>query len=328
MTIDMEHIKVNCEIDVENFVCPLSNEIFLDPVMADDGHLYERQMISTWLSNNNISPITRNEMSDNLKDCYVIKNILNTILTKHPTLKESQYKLDNSFQSNIPIIQNYIDNNRFDKLLDYVDYDMQYLVTNNLLDILEKCDNKVAKHIIDNCINFDFIDNRGYSAILWIAEIGNDEIIKHVIDKGLHLDYIDATGWSILHHLCLRGLTESIKYAINKGVPLEKENNNGWRPIHAACHYCNEDTIKLLISKGVNLKARIRRYNDENKSMNCVDLIKLNKKLSKRSKDDLIHLVYRSTKNRTIHKYHDSKKQKKYILPKNRPVKILTRVDV
>lgn len=318
----MEHIKVNCEIDVDNFVCPLSNEIFLDPVMADDGHLYERQMISTWLSNNNISPITRNEMSDELKDCYVVKNILNTILAKNPTLKESQYRLDNTFSSNIPIIQNYIDNNRFDKLVDYIEYDMQYLIENNiLLTILRNGTDKVTKHIIDNCINFSFVDARGFSTVRWIVESGSDEAIKHIIDKGLNLDFVDKSGWSILHYLCLRGKMKSVKHAINKGVPLETENNIGWRPIHAACHYCDEDTIRLLISKGANLKTKVREYNGLSKSMSCVDLIKSNSTLNKRSKDDLIKLIYQSTKNRTNYKQRNNQKAKA-VYHKNRMIRV------
>jgi len=319
----MEHIRVNCEIDIENFVCPLSNEIFLDPVMADDGHLYERQMISTWLSNNDISPITRKEMSDTLRDCYVIKNLITHILLKNPQLKDSQYKIDNTFRSNIPIIENYLANNRFDKLLDYIEYDMQYLFEHRMLiNILEHGNDKISKHIFNGCTNINFSDGNGNSVVIDICEYGSDELIRHVIGNGVNLNWKDRAGWSILHYLCLRGLTESIRYVLDKGVSLEEENIHGWRPIHAACYYCNEDTIKLLISKNVNLRTKIKRFNDENKAMSCVDLIKLNKNLTRKSKDDITNLIYRLTKSRTAHKRNDIKKPNS-IHHKNKAVKIL-----
>ena len=42
------------------FVCPITNEIFIDPVIAEDGHTYERKAITDWLQKNSISPLTRN----------------------------------------------------------------------------------------------------------------------------------------------------------------------------------------------------------------------------------------------------------------------------
>ena len=40
------------------FVCPISQDIYQDPVVAADGHSYERGSITEWLSNNDTSPMT------------------------------------------------------------------------------------------------------------------------------------------------------------------------------------------------------------------------------------------------------------------------------
>ncbi len=42
----------------ESFKCPLSMEIFRDPVSTLDGHCYERAAIENWLMRNNTSPVT------------------------------------------------------------------------------------------------------------------------------------------------------------------------------------------------------------------------------------------------------------------------------
>ncbi|CAF1070043.1 unnamed protein product [Adineta steineri] len=45
---------------INALVCPITLELFIDPVVADDGHTYERTAIIEWIKNHNeTSPITR-----------------------------------------------------------------------------------------------------------------------------------------------------------------------------------------------------------------------------------------------------------------------------
>ena len=47
---------------VDEFLCPITQELPIDPVMAADGHVYERKAIEKWLQHNNSSPSTNLEM--------------------------------------------------------------------------------------------------------------------------------------------------------------------------------------------------------------------------------------------------------------------------
>jgi hypothetical protein len=42
----------------EAFICPITQEIMNDPVVASDGHTYERTAIEMWLQTHNSSPMT------------------------------------------------------------------------------------------------------------------------------------------------------------------------------------------------------------------------------------------------------------------------------
>jgi hypothetical protein len=42
----------------DHFICPISQDVFCDPVVAADGHTYEWRMISRWLNQHRTSPIT------------------------------------------------------------------------------------------------------------------------------------------------------------------------------------------------------------------------------------------------------------------------------
>ena len=41
-----------------DFICPITTEIMSDPVMAADGHSYERSAIERWLATKSTSPMT------------------------------------------------------------------------------------------------------------------------------------------------------------------------------------------------------------------------------------------------------------------------------
>ena len=41
-----------------SYICPISHEPVIDPVMAADGHTYERAYIERWLQDHDTSPKT------------------------------------------------------------------------------------------------------------------------------------------------------------------------------------------------------------------------------------------------------------------------------
>ncbi|MDR3582116.1 MAG: U-box domain-containing protein, partial [Candidatus Pacebacteria bacterium] len=48
------------------YECPISCELVKDPVVAEDGHTYERQDIESWLRSHNVSPMTLAVIGQNL----------------------------------------------------------------------------------------------------------------------------------------------------------------------------------------------------------------------------------------------------------------------
>ena len=54
---DLKVLKRSVKNVSEKFICPIMNEIFLDPVTAADGNDYERKAFEVWLLKNKTSPI-------------------------------------------------------------------------------------------------------------------------------------------------------------------------------------------------------------------------------------------------------------------------------
>jgi ribosomal protein L24 len=49
---------------IPSFECPISRDRMVDPVVAADGHTYERAGIETWLAKNSTSPMTREKLAN------------------------------------------------------------------------------------------------------------------------------------------------------------------------------------------------------------------------------------------------------------------------
>ena len=64
---ELEPADESSEIDLEipdQFRCSITQELFKCPVITSDGHSYEREAISKWLSTNNTSPLTGKPLAD------------------------------------------------------------------------------------------------------------------------------------------------------------------------------------------------------------------------------------------------------------------------
>ena len=64
-------------------MCPITQGIMVDPVIASDGHAYERDAIEEWLRRKGTSPVTREPLLDQrLTTSYTLRKLIHDHLTK------------------------------------------------------------------------------------------------------------------------------------------------------------------------------------------------------------------------------------------------------
>ncbi|CAF1431148.1 unnamed protein product [Adineta steineri] len=74
--------------------CPITLELFRDPVVAQDGHTYERKAIEEWIRKYGTSPLTNQQLSlEHLVSNYAIKKVIDHFETSSLG-KNFQYILD------------------------------------------------------------------------------------------------------------------------------------------------------------------------------------------------------------------------------------------
>lgn len=68
-------------------LCPITHELMEEPVIAEDGHTYEKAAIVEWFRNRNSSPMT----NERLKSTQVIPNVLvHAIISDYKESREEQ----------------------------------------------------------------------------------------------------------------------------------------------------------------------------------------------------------------------------------------------
>jgi len=78
----------------DSLLCPLTYELFRDPVLAQDGHTYEKEAIEQWIRKHGTSPLTRQPLSiEHLYPNHVVKKIVDAFETSTRN-KKYQFILD------------------------------------------------------------------------------------------------------------------------------------------------------------------------------------------------------------------------------------------
>ena len=66
----------------EDLLCPISHELMIDPVLAADGHAYERASIEEWLARSHTSPLTGEPLANvQLLPCHAIRKMAQAYLS-------------------------------------------------------------------------------------------------------------------------------------------------------------------------------------------------------------------------------------------------------
>ena len=86
---NIDHID-NIEKYSNKYICPITNKLFVEPVIAYDGNIYEKEAIIEYLRKNKCTPLNK---ESKLKDNKQIELIINMLFT-HDSIKQQIKKLE------------------------------------------------------------------------------------------------------------------------------------------------------------------------------------------------------------------------------------------
>ena len=209
---------------IEYITCPITKQIYLEPVMAEDGHTYEKTgFIESYMLNKK-SPVSNAEISANTTTNYLIKSIVDMYLHQNPDEKCKQF---------VKIIVpkgEQIYNNTFDYTL--FDWHEIFKLSNYDACLLYRNEEKMI-YIIDNSIDLEHKDSNKWTPIHYICKYSTNKVIKHIVDKGANLEVMTENKWKAIHFVCLYSTPTIIKYVRERTKDINDTETDGLRTIDA-----------------------------------------------------------------------------------------------
>ena len=240
------------------FICPISRELFKEPVLADDGFFYEKNEIEKWLKAKNTSPLTGLYMNKTLMECHFFSTLLKVFYKENPHELLDRYDNSKIHVEYIDEVNELLECEKYEKLLQYSHFDLALIAKKILVQFLQTATLDIFKYFIDSITNMEEIcDTKlGQKLIHVVSKNCDEEKIKYLIDKKIDLEAYTLKNWKPIHYVIKFSTPEIIKYLIDKDVDLECANQDGWRPIHYAINFSTLEIIKYLIDKKINLECQ------------------------------------------------------------------------
>ena len=103
-----------------------------------------------------------------------------------------------------------------------------------------------------SCRSFRNYQPLVYKTIHEAAQKGDLEDVKRHLENGMDVNAKDARGWTPLHYAADEGHKEVIALLISKGADVNIRNNKEWSPLLCAVAWGYKDVAELLIIKGAD----------------------------------------------------------------------------
>jgi len=160
-------MKSNSKSNIDNYdlICPITYQIFRDPVIAGDGHVYERAAIVRWIVEHGTSPLTRQPLNLNeLQSDDYLKNLANQ---RRNSVISSEYvtNLDHAALQRQSSTISY----NYNIYVDQPVIIQQHPIPNNNIPSIENTENRYVSH--NNCCHRHrcAITSAFMAIILWIG---------------------------------------------------------------------------------------------------------------------------------------------------------------
>jgi len=288
-----------------NYVCPICLDIILDPIILEDGIIYDRKCYNILFENSHIinSPITRKCITGNIIEIKQFKNIVLDIIQYTNILDEYIFNLTYKTIKEHNLIKILKSCNKYKKefqLIDFIEennYNECYnLLTNNKLKLdfseIDDYDNNILTFacisnntdiikllLKNNNVDLNYTNKHNNNALIISCMNSNEEIAMILLNKNINYLKININNDNALLWSCYNNLKNVAFYLLSKNdIDINHVNNNNRNCLILATVNNNEKIIlKILENNNINYNF----YDNDKESPLMILLQNNNKKISR-----------------------------------------------
>lgn len=241
--------------------CPITNLIFSEPVLAEDGNFYELMSLKVHQEHSETSPVTGEKMGKIILSAKNMKTMVTEFLKENPEYKKDQFLTKKPFYLFGNDFISALKNKNYEEITKYIDIILNTDIgRETLFEIVCKiCPDNVIQYIIDNSIDYDIYDKRILKPLHVACKCASPNVIMHLMNKKVNLESEDINGEIPLGYLMLYRTADIYKQLIPEfiklGVNLNMLNNNGFMVAHYIINKGDLDLLKLFVTNGLNMTA-------------------------------------------------------------------------
>ncbi len=262
--------------DKNKFTCPITLQLFCNPIIAEDGNFYEKDAFFKLIHKKNKikSPLSGFEISSKYFICNSFNNELKEFISNNPELKSEQYSPDfkeeyfyqnlHNINKTIEYIKQFKDteikikfkkkhesdlyklliNQEFLNTIKNINFNMEHILRHLIISHKNK---KIDKDIFEKYYTSENI----FLYIKYIIENFSFEDFKYYIDTYIQdINIIcPKSGYNLLHYCVKYGNYEFCKYLLEKNIDINNKSfKNKHTPLKVSFVNSNDINIcKLLM---------------------------------------------------------------------------------
>lgn len=134
----------------------------------------------------------------------------------------------------------------------------------------------------------------GWNALHYACKCTNLKIVTYFVElyksNSEYKKYLETPtfeSWTPLHLICHHGTPLMIEYMMKKVTNLNAATKEGWTALNIICYLCDAKLIKYMLDKDVDKSKKVNKLDDKPVKCGYLELIELNKSLTKTEKKEL-----------------------------------------
>jgi ankyrin repeat protein len=244
--------------------CPITYCICNDPVVADDGFIYESTALEKLLSVSNKSPVTRQEISKKYMEINLVRQIIEFLENSDLELFEDRYVIGNSFEENFDIICTILTSSKKYEFIKRIkQFQLGKIDINGrtfcelMLSSLHKNKEQdkehieTIKYIFDNSTDLRELNYHGMNIFhSFFKFCKNSELFQHLLnyhwnDLQTYMTSNDLMGNTPIYYAFYSGDTEKIKIVLSLKIDIDSSAFLSY--VNIAISTCSDDDLVISL---------------------------------------------------------------------------------
>lgn len=242
------------------FLCPLTHKIMWQPVIAADGHVYEKVSIENWLRSHQTSPVTGESINSVVTPASLLEKEIEYFMLRKLLLSDDlDVCQDHRLKESKCVLD--IGGNVFDLRANIREGALKTMA--EFLDLIEVC---FVDHPTIIIPELPLRDNFAIHALCYAVTLGSVKAINWLVNNGVDTNIClhDPCAEYLIHTICYMRDPEILtKFLSKKETQINVRNYLGMTPLHLVVENDSDDKGKILAKILLDLGADVNAIESE-----------------------------------------------------------------